>query len=261
MQSVLPSSCPLMSTVLNHEKPVIMPWKDPLQAQIPQIRDGYMGAVYYGQRRSGDFYDFVRPTPDRVVFGLFDVAGDLHQTRAIVVALQQKFRSSGARLFENADTNEPECLVELWIETNRAVMTAAGGVHSCPAFLGCYNEEIGTLSYVNAGHTPGLVRDDSTILELSATALPLGLFSHSVPDSSVVAVRPGNTFLTVSKGVIEAKYRGEEYGIERVREYLSQAHFDTAHEACVGVLSKVQQFMCTAPTHNDVTALSVVRTN
>jgi len=61
-----------------------MPWKDPLQANIPQIRDGYLGAVYYGQRRSGDFYDFVRPTPDRVLFGLFDVAGDLKQTRDIV---------------------------------------------------------------------------------------------------------------------------------------------------------------------------------
>jgi serine phosphatase RsbU (regulator of sigma subunit) len=248
-----------MSTALNHERPVIMPWKDPLQAKIPQIRDGYLGAVYYGQRRSGDFYDFVRPTPDRVLFGLFDVAGDLKQTRDIVIALQQRFRSAGALLFEGADVNEPERLLALWIEINRAVMVAAGGVHSCPAFLGCYNEEIRTLSYVNAGHTPGLVRDMSKIRQLEATALPLGLFSHSVPDSSVVAVRPGNTFLAVSKGVVEAKYKGEEYGIERVREYLSQAHFDTAHETCVGVLSKVQQYMCTAPTHNDVTALSVVR--
>jgi phosphoserine phosphatase RsbU/P len=239
----------------------MMPWKDPLQAKIPQIRDGYLGAVYYGQRRSGDFYDFVRPSAERVLFGLFDVAGDLKQTRDIVVALQQKFRSSGARLFEDADANETERLLELWIEVNRAVMAAAGGVHSCPAFLACYNEEIGTLSYVNAGHTPGLVRDDSKVRELSATALPLGLFSHSVPDASVVAVRPGNTFLSVSKGVVEAKYKGEEYGIERVREYLTESRFETAHETCVGVLSRVQQFMCTAPTHNDVTALSVVRAN
>ena len=103
------------------------------------------------------------------------------------------------------------------------------------------------------------MRDMSKIRQLEATALPLGLFSHSVPDSSVVAVRPGNTFLAVSKGVVEAKYKGEEYGIERVREYLSQAHFDTAHETCVGLLARVRQFMGTPPTHNDVTALSLVR--
>ena len=248
-----------MSTALNQTKAAILPWKDPLQATIPHIRDGCMSAVYYGQRRSGDFYDFVRPNADRVLFGLFDVAGELQETRAIIVTVQQKFRSLGGRMFQDPNVNETERLLELWIEINRAIMSAAGGVHSCPAFLGCYNEEIGTLSYVNAGHTPALIRDDGRVRELVATALPLGLFSHSVPDSSVVAVRPGNTFLSVSKGVVEARFKGEEYGLNRVREYLSEAQFDTAHETCVGVLAKVQQFMCTAPTHNDVTALSVVR--
>jgi len=248
-----------MPPVLNDDRPALMPWKDPLRARIPEIRDGYMAAVYYGQRRSGDFYDFLRISPPRVLFGLFDIAGDLEGTRGIAIALQQKFRSSGARLLESGDANDAESILDLWIEMNRAVMNTAGGVHSCPAFLGCYNDELGILSYVNAGHTPGLLRDQRDIGELEATALPLGLFSHSVPDSSVVALRPGDALLLVSKGVVEAKYRGEEYGIGRVREYLDQARFETAHETCVGILSRVQQFMCTAPTHNDVTALSLVR--
>jgi len=249
-----------MSIVLNEEKPVILPWQDPLQAKVPEIRNGCMSAVYYGQRRSGDFYDFVHAAADRVLFGLFDVAGDLQQARTIVVALQQKFRGSGARLFTGEDVNEAERLVLLWIELNKIVMSAAGGVHSCPAFLGCYNDEIGVLAYVNAGHTPGLVRESGRMRELAATALPLGLFSHSVPDSSVVALVPGNAFLVVSKGITDAKHRDEEYGLGRVRDYLFEAQFETAHETCVGLLSRVQQFMCTAPTHNDVTALSVVRT-
>jgi len=127
--------------------------------------------------------------------------------------------------------------------------------------MACYNEELGTLSYVNAGHTPGLVRDLSEIQELKATALPLGLFSHSVPDSGVLVLRPGNTLVILSKGVVEAKHNGEEYGIERVSQYLRAAACETAHETCVGILSKVQQFMGTAPTHNDVTALALVRSN
>src|ERR1035438_5006970 len=56
---------------------------------------------------------------------------------------------------------------------------AAAGVRSCSAFLGCYNEELGTICYANAGHTPGLLRDPSGITELPATGLPLGLFSAS----------------------------------------------------------------------------------
>jgi serine phosphatase RsbU (regulator of sigma subunit) len=238
-----------------------MPWQDPVQATIPEIRDGSMSAVYYGQRCSGDFYDFVRVDPQRVLFGLFDVAGLLQQTRRIVLALQQQFRESGTLLFQRAEANESESMLQLWLNINNVVMKSASGVHPCPAFMACYNEELGTLCYVNAGHTPGLVRDSSEIQKLKATALPLGLFSHSVPDSAVLALRPGNALLIVSKGVVEAKHDGEEYGIERVSQYLRDAAYETAHETCVGILSKVQQFMGTAPTHNDVTALALVRSS
>jgi serine phosphatase RsbU (regulator of sigma subunit) len=245
---------------LNQRTPVL-PWKDPLQTSIPQIRDGFMAAVYYGQRCSGDFYDFLRVSPERVLFGLFDVAGDLQRTRGIVVAIQEKFRSLGASLLGPDVSNEAEGILELWLELNRALMHAASGVHSCPAFIACYNEGLRTLCYVNSGHTPGLVRDPKQVLELKATALPLGLFSHSVPDSSVVALEPGNTLLLVSKGIVEARKRHDEYGIERAKEYLQKTAFETAHETCVGILADVQQFMGTAPTHNDVTALSVVRSS
>lgn len=236
-----------------------LPWIDPLQASIPQIRDGFMAAVYYGQRCSGDFYDFLRVGPERVLFGLFDVAGDLQRTRGVVVAIQQKFRSLGATLLQPDDANESEAMLELWIELNRALMQAAGGVHPCPAFIACYNEELRTLVYINSGHTPGLVRDPERIRELKATTLPLGLFSHTVPDSSLVALQAGNALLLVSKGIVEAKRRSEEYGIERAKRYLEETGSETAHETCVGILASVQQFMGTAPTHNDVTALSVVR--
>lgn len=233
--------------------------KDPLQPDIPKLREGYVAAVYYGQRRSGDLYDFVRVSPDRILLALFDVAGDLEKTRPILVPLQEKFRSSGASVFQAAEVNEAEVILELWIELNRTIMNSAGGVHSCPAFLGCYNEQLRTLTYVNAGHTPGLLRSGKEVRELEATALPLGLFSHSVPDSALVALPPGNCLLLVSRGVVEAKRKGQEYGLDRAKQYLNEIGFETAHETCVGILDRVRQFMGTAPTHNDVTALSLVR--
>jgi sigma-B regulation protein RsbU (phosphoserine phosphatase) len=231
----------------------------PAEASVPDLRNGSIDAVYYGQRCAGDFYDFLRVTPERVLFGLFDIAGKVEQTRHIVIALQEQFRSSGMSLLHDPDANESEAMHTLWLEINHAVMKAAAGVHPCPAFMGCYNEQLGTLCYVNAGHTPGLVGDHADITQLNATALPLGLFSHSVPDSSMIAVSPGNTLLAVSKGMVEARHRGEEYGIDRVSNYLRGTVMDTAHELCVGILSEIKQFMGTAPTHNDVTALSLIR--
>lgn len=247
-----------METLLN-DAPALMPWKDPLQASIPRVRDGQLAAVYYGQRRSGDFYDFVRVNNDRVLFGLFDVAGDLLHTRPIMLAIQESLRRIGAALLNATDANEMEALAELWIQLNRVVMQSAGGVHSCPAFLGCYNEDLKTLSYVNAGHTPGLSRDGKQVRELGATALPLGLFSHSVPDASLLGLGAGHAVLVVSRGVVEARRRSQEFGLDGTKQYLSEVDFESAHETCVGLLARIQQFMGTAPTHDDVTTLALVR--
>jgi len=126
------------------KKPVptieILPWKDPVHADIPTIRDGELGALYYGQRRSGDFFDFLRCGPDRVLLGLFDVAGKLEQARPVMVAMQKKLRILASELLEDHSTNEMEAMAELWIRMNREVIEAAGGVHQCAAFIGCYNE-------------------------------------------------------------------------------------------------------------------------
>jgi serine phosphatase RsbU (regulator of sigma subunit) len=237
-----------------------MPWKDFIQATVPEIRNASFSAVYYGQRRSGDFYDFVSVAPYRVLFGLFDVAGELQQTRRIMFDLQRKFRSAGAKLLKGERANEPNSLLELWIEMNRSILKSAGGVHACCALFGCYDDVAGTVWYVNAGHIAGLVRHKQQVRELEATALPFGLFASPVAaGASVVALNSGDALLLVSKGVVEAKYRGEEYGLQRVGEYLDRSRAESAHEICVGLLERVQRFIHTAPTHDDVTALALVR--
>src|SRR5258708_5611546 len=237
----------------------ILPWQDPAQSPIPQLREGELEAVYYGQRSSGDFYDFIRCSPDRVLFGLFDIAGKLEQARPIMVDMQKTLRELAAELLDENSTNEMESMAELWIRLNREVIRSAQGVHQCAAFIGCYNEELNTISYVNSGHTPGLVRDGDEVEELAATALPLGLFSQAVPDPAMVALESRNQMLLVSRGVVEARRRSEEFGIQGAKQYLQAAGSQTARELSVGMLARVQQFMGTAPTHNDVTALSLVR--
>src|SRR5579864_4383644 len=100
-----------MATVLNDGR-ARAPGIDPLPAEIPRIRDGHLAAVYYGQRCSGDFYDFIRVNRDRVLFGLFDVAGGLESTRSIMLPLQEMFRSSGPLLLQTSAANEPEAMLE-----------------------------------------------------------------------------------------------------------------------------------------------------
>jgi len=232
---------------------------EPARAEIPKLHGAGMAAIYYGQRQAGDFYDCIRVHPERVLFGLLDAAGGLAETRAIVSAAQRTFRTVGSSLFEKDDVNEAEAMIELCLQLNRTVLDAAQRVHACPAFAGCYNESLGIVCYFNAGHTPGLARDHARVTELPATGLPLGLFSHATSDASMIALEPGATLLLVSRGVIEGKRKAEEFGLERVKEGLQRGPAESAKEVCLAVLDGIRQFMGTAPTHDDVTTLALVR--
>jgi sigma-B regulation protein RsbU (phosphoserine phosphatase) len=215
--------------------------------------------VYYGLRVAGDFYEFLRVGPSRVLFALLDLAGRREDTREILIATQSAFRTAAFQLFSGEDFNEAEAIIELTHEINRTVLQFAGGVRSCPAFVGCYNEDLGTVCYANAGHTPGLLRDQTGITPLEATGLPLGLFSHATHSASTCALVPGAVLLIVSRGIVEAEFGGEEFGVEGVRKTLEQATVRTARDLCLTILQTAQQFMRVAPTHNDVTTLALLR--
>jgi serine phosphatase RsbU (regulator of sigma subunit) len=232
---------------------------EPLLAPAPELRRAELAAAYYGERTGGDLHDFVRVSPTRVLFGLLDMAGQREDNQAIVAAAQQTFRTRSAELFADEEVNEADAMAELCLELNRTIMAAEGGVRSCPAFTGCYNEDLGTVCYFNAGHTPGLLRDATGITELHATGLPLGLFSHATCDAPLVGLPPGGALLLVSRGLLEGRRRREEFGLERVKSTLQQAGNESAKELCATAIEDVQQFMRKPPVHNDVTALALVR--
>ncbi len=226
---------------------------------VPTIAGAEIAALYHGERRGGDFYDFVRVAPHLVLFGLLDVAGRHRENQSIVAAAQRTFREIGTKLFSRDDINESESMVELSLNINRSVMDAAHGVRSCPAFVGCYNEIVGTVCYSNAGHTPALLRDHSTVTTLPATGLPFGLFSHVTHDAPTVALERGAALVLVSRGITEAKCGGQEFGLERVQARLEKSDATAADQLCAEILADIEQFMCKRPIHNDVTAMALLR--
>ena len=163
-------------------------------------------------------------------------------------------------IFAAPELNESEAMIELSRRLNLEIMRAARGVRSCPAFAGCYNEELGTVCYVNAGHTPGLLRDDESVVELPATGLPLGLFSLAPTDARIVGLGPKGSLAVVSRGVVEAESKKVEFGLDGVKSIL-QAGPASAKDLSQRILRGVQDFMHMAPKHNDVTALTLTRGN
>ena len=251
---------PAVSRVRSFFKPASAPPKpvDPLHSDVPALRQAEIAAVYHGQRMAGDFYEFLRVGPSRVLFGLFDIAGRRQDTREVLRAAQSTFRTRAPQLFAGEDFNLPEAMTELGHEINRTILQVAG-VRSCPAFIGCYNEDLGTVCYTNAGHTPALLRDLTGITPLEATGLPLGLFSHATRSASTCALMPGAALLLVSRGIVEAECDGKEFGLDNAKSSLQNASARTARDLCLAILHAAERYTPSPLTHNDVTALALLR--
>jgi sigma-B regulation protein RsbU (phosphoserine phosphatase) len=231
----------------------------PSIANFPQLAGADIAGMVQGERVGGDLYRFLRANRCRVIFGLLDVAGRREENHGIVDAARQRFEELGNQKFADEEINEADAMMEFCLELNLAIRRAAAGVRSCPAFLGCYNEDLGTICYVNAGHTPGLLRDPSGITELPATGLPLGLFAGSTYEAPTAALQYGASLLLVSRGVVEAALKKEEFGLERVKQEFLSAPPEDARQIASVILKAVDGFCASKPLQNDITALALAR--
>lgn len=214
----------------------------PMPAKVPKFDTLDVAASYRSARMGGDYFEFLHVAPGRLLLVLLDIAGDAHETMPVAAEVQDVLHARGRELFAPADVNEADALADLVLEMNRTILREAGGVRHTPAFVGCYNEAVGVLTYINAGHTPGLLKDADSVDLLPASGLPLGLFSHSTHDAQIAAMPRGAMVLLVSRGLIEVRSSGEEFGLERLREYLRGTSAENAARLCEEVLQQVSEF-------------------
>jgi serine phosphatase RsbU (regulator of sigma subunit) len=231
---------------------------EPVEADIAQLREASLAAVYYVPRAGGDFYDFLRVGTTRVLFALLGSADHLEDNQAVMAAVQTTFRGIGLRVFAKEDLNLAEAMIELGLELNRTILEA-GKARSCPGFAGCYEESLSTVWYVNAGQAAALVRDSTGVIELPPTGLPLGLFSHTTCDASAVVLQPGAALLVASRAIVEAKCDGKEFGLEAVKTALRESPAANASEICLFLLARVREFLGAPPEPGEATALALAR--
>jgi serine phosphatase RsbU (regulator of sigma subunit) len=250
--------------------------RKPAPAKFPDLPTLRVGALYRGARVGGDYFDFILAGSSRLLVLLLDIAGKREEALHIAAAVQDVFHGC-ADLFYADGVNEPVAVTTVLLEINRVIMETAGGVRCAPAFLGCYNEVLGTCCFINAGHTPALLKHDGEITVFEAGGLPLGLFSHATHDAQICVLGPGSALVLVSRGLVEAKAHKEEFGFERVKQAVREAPGHDAQVLCHCVLERVREFLESQHKHrllsrtnyeiaesdplgeNDTTTLALVR--
>lgn len=249
------------------------PTRQPKTTKFPELKSAEVAALYRAARIGGDYFDFFKPVKGKMIFILMDVAGKRERALHVAAAVQDTLHTRAPQLLK--DGEDERAITTLALELNNVVLKGAQGVCCAPAFIGCYDEAIHTVSYVNAGHTPGLLKDSTGVAELPSNGLPFGLFSHSTHDAQFCALEERAALVLGSKGLVEARSSGTEFGLARLKTLLKESKEDRAISLCREVIEAVEKFEMAPqtasakiaaaipglapPEPNDVTTVALVR--
>ena len=132
----------------------------------------------------GDYYDVISLDGGRLAVSLGDVMG-----KGVPAALLAANLKACLRAHAEARGVDPGEIIE---RVNRVFWDVTPKGLFATLFFGVFDFERGTLSYVNAGHEPGvLVREDGRPELLDAGGTVLGLFEGSTYPTGVTRVSPG----------------------------------------------------------------------
>jgi phosphoserine phosphatase RsbU/P len=207
---------------------------------------------------SGDYCDLISPTgggantDGKLIFLLGDVAGKGVAASLLMTHLHAMFRTlSGLGL-------ELDKLIET---ANRVFCESTIAGQYATLICGRAGRQ-GEIEITSAGHFPALVVTKDGVRQISATGLPLGMFSTSQYTVQRVRLEPGDSLLLYTDGISEANNpAGKEYGVAGIMRVAEERHGWAPHELMAACLKDVHNFSSGAPAKDDQTLMILHRTD
>ncbi len=124
-------------------------------------------------------------------------------------------------------------------------------------FLAEYAPATRTLTYVNAGHNPPMLRRGSGVIErLEKGGMPLGIVEDAVYEPGLVKLESGDWLVVFTDGVTEAEdHYKREYGEARLTMMVNALARTSPETMLQAVMRDLDMFVGDAPQHDDVTLL------
>jgi sigma-B regulation protein RsbU (phosphoserine phosphatase) len=167
---------------------------------------------------SGDLFGWGMRSDGRFLLWMLDVSGHGLETGLVSALVKLVIDSVGK------DATVAELLAELNEALLGCVRPGGRELFATGFFIAVASD--GSSRFCSAGHPPALVRTaDGAIRELSSNALPVGLFPGERFAMEETRIGPDEMLFMYTDGLVELTTRsGEEFGSERLREFLKDRH-------------------------------------
>lgn len=186
-----------------------------LPKALPVLPGWEMAAHYQPAREvGGDFYDFLTLPDGRLGIIVADVTDKgvpaalvMATTRSILRGATQRLASPGAVLERTNELLCPDIPSNMFVACFYAILDPASG----------------HLQYANAGQDLPYVRQADGVSELRATGMPLGLMPGMRYEEKEATLRPGESVLFYSDGLVEAHNRRRDmFGFPQLRTLVAE---------------------------------------
>lgn len=199
---------------------------------------------------SGDYFDIFKPGKATFVL-LADISGHGIPAALICMVARQAFNAAVKPALNTA---------AIFRAVNQALVKAILTDEFLTAFL--LRFEKNTLSYTNAGHNPAIVYQaaENRFTTLDTPGLPLGNLAEASRHYEVnkIKLHPGDRIFIYTDGVVEQRNpSGEEFGVERLLEYLSSNRTDTLAMLHYGLLDSWDRFRNAEEQSDDCSLVSI----
>jgi sigma-B regulation protein RsbU (phosphoserine phosphatase) len=228
--------------------------KQILPKSTPKI-EGYELAGWYRPARhvGGDYYSFLNLGPDRHGLVVADVTG-----KGMPAALLVSTVHSAAKLLLDRVGPGSEFISLL----NDHIWESSKSNKFITFLFAWLELETHTLSWVNAGHNPGLlVRSSGQTVQLTSSGVPLGLIPKAPGyRAASVELEPGDLVCLYSDGITECEAPDDEqYGLDRLEILLRQHEGRPLEEILKIIDQKMVEFAASRPQGDDQTVVLLRR--
>ncbi len=225
---------------------------DLLPAACPRVSAEFQVAAFCAPASEvgGDFYDAFATEDGGCAFVLGDVSGKGMPAALLMGVIHGAVRSCSW-------TESPAKHASATAAINRLLCEHSARERYSTMFWAWFDSESRTLHYINAGHCPPLlIRRNGEILRLGEGGPVLGLVPGVTYHPACIELRPGDTLIAYSDGIVEAANATDEFfGDGRLIDIVRRSRTGEVEDMRNRIVSAVQTFTSSAPADDDWTVL------
>jgi sigma-B regulation protein RsbU (phosphoserine phosphatase) len=222
---------------------------------------------------SGDYYDFIPLSDNRLVVAVGDISGkgisaallmatvhafvraySLEPERTLASVALGAGAGEGGVVTLPGDSDGELSPATLMSTLNYQLYRSTPPEKYATMFLACYDAGPRALTYSNGGHLPPLILgSDGEIRRLEACGTVVGLFDGMSYDECSVGMKPGDIFVAYSDGITEPENEFGEFGEERLISLIQQYRDQPLTRISEMVTTAVSDWIAGGEQPDDVT--------